>query len=828
MGRQTALLALFVACVLIAPRLAGAQSSQDLFQQVFGNSSASQARPITVPVTIDGHDAGDVEALVNLTTASAAVQARDLVTVLTRYVKPEVTRAVAAAADSNGRVDLAAIKAAGLGASFDTGQLQLVLSVPAKLRPEQSISLRGGYGVAPGKVLKPAGLSAYLNIYSGLRVVTSDSSGTPGALGRQPISSAFQGAVNLNGSVLEANAFYQEDASRPWQRGNVRAIFDNQKTAVRTTAGDLTYPTASFQGFVPMGGLSIARDFNIKPYLTTQPSGRHSLLLQSASTVDVMVNGQTVQTLNLPPGPYTLSDFPISSGANNVTLRVHDAYGRTENVSFSQFYDGSLLQPGLSEFGAAFGFPSYLENGLYHYDTARPSFSGFYRKGLTETLTAGANLQANKDVAQAGGELRMATAFGNFLIEPSASWAAGSGLDGALDLEEQYFQPLGKRFPGERLWNLSAILRGPSFTELGATQPSNPVSLQLAGRVSQLIDRNNAIALGARYGFSRTSARSDTNDVSLLLRHNLWREASFDITLDHSRGTDGVTTNSVLMSLRIPLGGGRSLRSTVDTAVHGYELRYTDRPNNPMNAITTDVTLDRNDTADSANAEFDYRNQRFDASLLSNLSNPRVEGGIRTRSTELDLSSALVYAGGHVAVSRPVTDSFAIVVPYANLVGRQIGVNPYDGTYQAQVDGRGPAVIPDLRSYEDNPLVIDVPNLPFGYDVGDTTPDVLPTLDSGTVVVVGTGATVLLAGTMVDSLGKPVALQAGELQRTDKAGAAPVEFFTNRGGKFRVDGVGPGSYDVHLYAKPKLRLHIEIPAGTSGLYDIGKLVVPAS
>ncbi len=284
--------------------------------------------------------------------------------------------------------------------------------------------------------------------------------------------------------------------------------------------------------------------------------------------------------------------------------------------------------------------------------------------------------------------------------------------------------------------------------------------------------------------------------------------------------------NSAFLSLRIPLGGNQTFRSTWDTSNHELQLRWTDRPSNPMDTIATDLAVDHSDQGAGASGSFDYRNQRFDASAFLDANNPFVDGGTRQRSAEFDFSTALVFADGHYAVSRPISDSFAIVVPHENLEGYVIGLNPNDGTYMAEVDWMGPAVLPDFGSYELNTVVIEVPDLPFGYDLGDETPTVMPTLTSGAVIVVGTDATVLLGGTLADNLGQPLALEAGEIRRVDAPDDQPAPFFTNRGGKFRIDGARPGDYMLRLYAMPGIELAITIPPGAEGLYDVGTVVIP--
>ena len=74
----------------------------------------------------------------------------------------------------------------------------------------------------------------------------------------------------------------------------------------------------------------------------------------------------------------------------------------------------------------------------------------------------------------AGGEMRLATVLGNFLIEPATSWAGGRGFDGAISIQDELYEPLGVNFPGDRLWNISAISMpmSPPPTMMARSSPS--------------------------------------------------------------------------------------------------------------------------------------------------------------------------------------------------------------------------------------------------------------------------------------------------------------------------------------------------------------------
>jgi outer membrane usher protein len=93
---------------------------------------------------------------------------------------------------------------------------------------------------------------------------------------------------------------------------------------------------------------------------------------------------------------------------------------------------------------------------------------------------------------------------------------------------------------------------------------------------------------------------------------------------------------------------------------------------------------------------------------------------------------------------------------------------------------------------------------------------------------VGTDATVLLGGVLQTADGVPVPLQAGEVAFLEEPTRKPQLFFTNRKGRFRVEGLKPGRYAVQTYADPQATIYITIPEGQLGLYDIGPLKLPPS
>jgi outer membrane usher protein len=191
--------------------------------------------------------------------------------------------------------------------------------------------------------------------------------------------------------------------------------------------------------------------------------------------------------------------------------------------------------------------------------------------------------------------------------------------------------------------------------------------------------------------------------------------------------------------------------------------------------------------------------------------------------TRFNFGTALVFADGHFGWSRPVHDSFALVVPQGNLAGRAVGVNPVHDGYLARSDALGPAVISHLQPYALSQLLIEVPDLPLGYAIGDQQPALLPTYRSGTVIRIGTDATVFLRGTLQDRDGQPIALRTGQVRSLSDDDWSPVALFTNRAGRFATEGLKPGEYELSLTGDTSMMVRFSIPDDTSGLYDVGEL-----
>lgn len=842
----------FLVAVSVVPG-AAAQSSDDardkIFEQVFGRKPQQrQEQQTQLPLIIDNRQMAELPAVIPVDMQAVKIAAQPLIDALKPLVVPAVLEKLAQQKTPDGFFTLERLGRAGLATSFDEAALALVMTVPGELRALQVIDMAGrtppnGLGA---NAVPPATVSSYLNLRGGIDYV--DSAGIGSAAGLQPLNLAMESASEIMGNVLQGDMNYVESGGRRFQRGNVSVIHDDPDHAVRYQAGDLSYPVTGFQSFQPLGGITIARNFSLQPYRLVQPAGQQEFVLQDPSRVEVLVNGQPMQFLQLPAGRYSLQDFPFTQGTNNVQLRVVNGAGQVSVITAPFFFSSNLLQPGESEFAYSVGEPSSAVNGLTGYN-AHPAFSGFHRVGVLDNLTLGLNVQGDANQQLAGAEISGALAFGSFRIDVAGSEGGpGAGSPYAASLQYSYYDP-SQSAQSARGVQFSATYKGANFAPLGtstsfatttlaAASPVavtavvtpntvlNPNKLDLDLGYVQALPYGITAGLSGSYRVERDASRATSVDLSF--RRFLTERFSVNTDVNYSLGAEN-SGLSALVTLTLQLGNsGQSVTTSYETQHAAETVNWSYVPPVDVDHPAMSVTAGNSDQQRLLGGSVAYNTTRLETSLTHEETSPVGNdnaGSGRTGITSLQFGTALVFADGHYAIARPVGDSFAMVIPHPNLSGLTVGVNPVDNQNLAQTDLLGPAVLSNLSSYRPNEVRVVVPDLPLGYDLGPDVFSVTPSFDSGAVIHVGQDAVVLLDGIAVGVDGKPIQLADGLATPVGDKAAKPIEFFTNRTGRFRVQDLKPGSYTLTFPAYPTAVVRITIPAGTIGIYRIGTIKV---
>ncbi|MBU6445016.1 MAG: fimbria/pilus outer membrane usher protein [Alphaproteobacteria bacterium] len=723
---------------------------------------------------------------------------------------------------ADGVLPPAGFAAAGVEIEFDPTELAARIIVPVPLRVHSAIRVAARMPPEQtGREMAPAQVSGYLNMRGAVDHVSGGSSGT--VHGFLPGVVAFDGALNVLDTVLESTLTYQSGSSpSSWVRGDTRLVRDFPEDRNRLTIGDIDYGTTGFQTYEPGLGISFARNFDLQPYQPVTSTGERSFLLERPSTVEVFVNGQRVRAFDLQPGTYNIRDFPLTTGLNDVALQITDDTGRVETAAFPFVFDTSLLARGEQAFSYALGFPATYTAYGRRYDEAHPFVSAFHEIGVADNVTLGAAFQGDADVRNYGADVRWGSLYGIVRTDLAYSQARGGTADFAARLQYRYIVPESRETFGQTV--LARITyRGPSFWQFGLPSAYNPVALDFG----IVYGRRLYEGLYGDFSYDLEFGRStygNAHAVAASLNGRLNDEWTASVTARYD-SQPGIRSGfgAMLTVSWLPFGSGHRISVEADSTTSSYGADWSYTPSSLTDNVQADATAYHAPDITALRGDASFRDYRFEADLQGTQSVDA--SGRSTFRTGLRAGTAVVYADGHFALSRPVTDSFAIVALDPSLRNHDVEIDPANGVPRAKADTLGPAVLPDLPPYFVHMLTLSAPNLPPGYDLGDQIYSLTPSYHSGTLIMAGTGATAMAEGTVVDSTGRPIELETGTIASLDAPEREPVAFFTDRWGRFRVDGLPPGRYRLRFDPRPGESLHFTLPRDAVGVHDFGTLVL---
>lgn len=795
-------------------------SDDETFQRVFGRPRANTGKQsLTVPLIIDDREQATIRInFVPSQPQQTRLQTQPTLTALKPILRPEVLNIIQTAIGNAEEFSIDILQKNGIEANFDERRLAVFLQISPAVRAVNVLGDRANLPPEAKEAVPVSSFSGYVNILASDRF-TWASDQTQG-IQRQPLFLGFDGAINLNNWVLEGNWSFAEKGQPELVRGDIRIVRDDPDNAVRYLAGDYSFPTTGFQNAIAVGGIAAARNFSLQPYTIIRPVNNFEFFLERPSKVEIFTNGRLAQTLNLPAGRQDLRQLPLTTGINDIQLLVTDDRGQEQRINFSSAVASNLLAPNVQQFAYSFGFPSKSLNGGRNYDWSKPILSLAHRWGVSNVLTLGGYAQATSRQQLLGIEGIFATGFGNFAWDAAVSNDPNVGQDYAWRLRYDFFNAKDT----DRSFGFSAEQRGARFITFGNEEiPRNNTALDLSAFYRQKLFGDIGAGLSAQYRFGRDSA--DSYRIGLDLSKSFSNGLSLNLSLSQSLNTSGVNEQRALLSMQLNLGS-QSLQGST-------EVRNTDSPTQQLSwsfrepqvsqSISGTLGLSRSRDSDRLTSNFTYTGYR----AIWNLAPDLALTPTNTQSNVLvSVRTAIAFADGNIAFSRPISDSFAIVVPEKALASQIVGVNPDgQGTYLSRADGFGAAVVPNLSSYIVSRLLLEVPDAPAGVETGNPVYYTLPTYKSGTVIRVGTEATVYIRGILTDARGAAIALQAGEVRSLSDPQWQPITLFTNRVGKFALTGFKVGRYELRLGNQI---LQFEVPEGKVGLYDLGTLKLPAN
>jgi len=720
--------------------------------------------------------------------------------------------------------DLASI---GIVTSFDMGSLGIALKIPTDQLRERVITLREQRSVTEN-LAEPTSVSGYMNLrglLSRRSTNQSDNASVDSLL-------ALDGKIRFAGPVLDF-AFELSDreglaSTSGLDRQYTRLIIDRPGTETRMTFGDIEIGTGVLTGSTPLVGFSIQRDYALTPNRIVKPTGQRKFSLARPSTVTLVANGRRLRSFNLAAGNYDISDIPLAEGYNNLVLEVEDETGKVEEIDFSTLFTSDLLATGEIDYAFSAGWLSTFEAGELRYRTDEFVTSGLIRYGALDSLTLGHSLQLSDSLAIIETDGVMATRLG--------PWSSAIGLSLADDREVGWAVSTAiannasaniDRFR----WNAGFELRGRKFRP----SPGNFSDSEGSdgNTVSGFLGFSTSLARRKQFDgvfnyFSRDGENRSTITATLSGDLSFGRGLYWLVRLRHEKSDTEPESNNVTLAFNYQFDREQRIDSLFSNAGPFAEVGAT-RKSNPglVGGYSLDfVSRIEADEKSLSELAVNYTANRFEGQVSHNVQT-LLENDVESAVTTARLSTSLVVAAGKIAISRPITDSFAIVETHTTLGDRRLRLSPTADSELARSDWLGSAVIPNLGLYENRSISYNVDDLPIGYDLGTGVFFVAPPRGGGYKLKVGSAAVITVIGTLVDAKsGEAITLTSGTASSTSESSLEPVVFFTNRTGKFALSGVAPGEYSVELNGDSVRRFKLVVPEDSTTLYRTGTISVP--
>ncbi len=774
------------------------------------------------------------------------IETKPFLTVLKASLKPSYLKPLLVSLSDQQRTSFIALKKAGIRSHFDQANLSLQLKIPLKMRLPIPLTLgrkrKQKHYPADNELAQAATVSAYTNLDA--KIDYNDSSHES----KQRLQTSS--ILNIKGVVLENRTTYRNDRDQQWSRDSTRLVIDDPENLHRYTLGDINTEYRNYQQGIPIAGLRVEKMTALNPYLKTNSTSQYLFTLERDSEVRIYINGFLKDKKKLDAGEYSLTDLRLASGVNKIRLEITDKTGKTTEQSFSLLKDQNLLKSGTSAYALEVGVPSYRLAESYHYDRSAILVSGHYKTGLNDHLTAETSFLTDGKNIQVGINTLMPTPIGRVSGRLSQLKTSSNKQGYAAGFDYKYSPPLQKKDAVQ--FSVSGDYFDKEFTALSYSLDKQQLHStdheSVESRVYANIGKKIAKNLHANLNIQRETSYQQNDavysaNIGLNKTFKKGGSVSAQLRYQNNRQKD----KSINLRLNMPLAKNnkkdrnKTLSSTYDSLDERLINSFFIRPksNTGKDSLGASFSSYSRKGSHTLNANVSYRGEIAEIGFSQSVTKTEESAEKYRAHSNLRVKTALSFADGQFALSKPISDSFAIVTGPENqdkdiaVIKGTTGFSRSQGKalpdhYQGLIQKNASPAVINISSYHYNTVNIDSTALPLGSDLESTEFAVKSSYKRGYLLKAGGEPGVIVDATLVDLSGKPLALKGGELIAMD-AKRKPLTFFTNRTGRIRLISVPPGKYQLNLFEhKKETKRVLNIPNKIGKIHSIGKVQIDIS
>ncbi|HEY1844532.1 MAG TPA: fimbria/pilus outer membrane usher protein [Buttiauxella sp.] len=579
--------------------------------------------------------------------------------------------------------------------SYDSAGQRLLLNVPSEWLPEQAFTL--GDRDARVKPLSGSGALFNYDIYT-----SNTQNGGSQATAWHELR-MFSGNYSLSSTgTLRKDISGYSSGSEGYRRYDTTLTGTDENSVLSWSAGDVISDALSWSSSVRVGGVSIGRDFSLRPDLITYPLPAFSGEAAVPSTVDVFINGYRTGSTQLQPGPFTLTNLPYVNGSGDAVLVTTDALGRQVSTTLPFYVASELLKPGLSDGAVTLG-SLRRDYGVENFSYGPAVASGTYRYGVNDDWTMESHAEGAQSLALGGvGTLVKLGSFGVVNGAYTRSQMRGEGgqqVNWGYQYNTNWFNIGTQHSHRDRGFGNLALYDSPDLYD-DSHQPIASLS-RSTDQYSLSFNLGQYGNLGAAWIDIRSFDNEKTQLLNLSWSKNLWGNSSFYVAASHDPANSGWT---MALSLQVPFGTQDNIAFSVENTPDAGSTQRV----NYSHAMPSDGGFSWNmayarqsQTDDYQQATLGWRNNKVE-----------LQGGAygqRDNYTQWgEMTGSLVMMDNTLFAANRINDAFVVVSTDGQ---RDVTVN-YENQPMGTTDDDGYLLISGVSSYYPANYSVNTLNLP--------------------------------------------------------------------------------------------------------------------
>lgn len=630
----------------------------------------------------------------------------------------------------------------------------------------------------------------------------------------------WEGRANVGGTegwnfdwLIYADKIYDSRVNR----GPITLFKEWYQLPLRVSFGDVISNTNGHGVSMPLGGVRIATDYReLQPTYRITPGNTQQFYLPQNAQVEVRINGDVVARNRLRVGNYDLNDLPLSNGVSEIEVIANYDNGEQQRFAFNSFFNTRLLRKGLFEYDLSAGYAVDASSIDYNY-LDEPGITGMVNYGVYDWLTIGANGAYADENHTAGLSLTVGKWGHTLSLRSSVSaYSKESGSAFSVSSEHVVWGTTDAGSPNLFIGydNYDSFLLSP-FQTLDFLENRQRI---YGSYTYFLTEEWDFTAYGEQYEtFDREGHRYEAQLN--------WRYKDFRVALEFSDITDSFFGDQKGLFLNVSWADydyKSKRRYRLDYRGRREEYRATlgRVNNNRVGQFGYEVEATENNRINSQTARSSYTSRVGRADIYA----------IRTAFDERDpqtfaginLSNSIAIVDGHVGTGTSVVAPFALITSHSTLDDATVSVNKDDNQApEAVADDLISGIVTLGSAYTPSEVLIDVMDAPLGYDWGPGGYRHVQGSRAAALITVGSDASYTVLGYFTDKDGKAIKL----LQGTASNNEDNYTIFTNKTGRFVIEGARPGSYNISLGSYTG-KLTVESP--DSSLVQVGKIALELS